>query len=341
MADNNNQNNKQTVGSNNVNIINVDTTYLKDQGGSADVGYYLDNVPTIDIRYGGQWGALPRIGGLDNNKPIHEWMHEQAYLKRDVIPVVLQVPRGFTLLPNGKEWKEAVKALFEVHSKTIEGLNSSLTVEHQEHALGLSGATIREPGNVNREATAITLGGITERYGNPFEILLDVWIRYLIMDPDLKAPLITRVAKSTDLPEAWTSEWYTCTVMFIEPDPLYRKPVHAWLVSNLYPSANPDIIGKKDKTAGRELKELSLDMGGFALPPTNVRVRNLAANVLNNLKLWEKNPEDILLPADTVDNEISQVGDLNIYYDGVKKGKNEIGTADGSVDSATGTTKQK
>ena len=331
---------KTAVKSKNIKTINVDSAYLKDQNSETDVGYYLDNVPTIDIRYGGQWGALPRIGGVDNSKPIHEWMHEQAYLKRDVIPVLLQAPRGFTLLPNPEQWREAIKALFEVHSKTIEGLNSSLTVEHQEHQAGLSGASIREPGNVNREATAITLGGILERYGNPFEILLDVWIRYMIMDPDLKAPLITRVAKSDELPDAWTAEWYSCTVMFIEPDPLYRKPVHAWLVSNLYPSGNPDIIGKKDKTAGRELKELSLDMGGFALPPTNIRVKNLAANILNNLKLWDKNPDDILLPADSVDSDISNVGDINIYYDGVKKGTNDIGTADGTAGSATATDKK-
>jgi len=149
-------------------------------------------------------------------------------MKRDVIPVVLQVPKGFGLLPNKDAWKEAVKALFEVHAKTIEGLNSSLTVEHQEHQLGLSGATMREPGNVNREATSITLGGVLERYGNPFEILLDVWVRYLMMDPDLKAPLITRVVDADALPKAWTSEWYSCTVLFIEPDPLYRTVIHAW-----------------------------------------------------------------------------------------------------------------
>jgi len=295
--------------------------------------FYAEDLPTIDIRYGGQWGALPRIGGVDSDKPIHEWMHEQAYLKRDVIPVVLQVPRGFNLLPNGTDWNEAIKALFEVHAKTIEGLNSSLTVEHAEHTLGVSGATMREISNVNREATSITIGGIQERYGNPFEILLDVWIRYMMMDPDLKAPLITRVAAPETLPKAWTAEWYTCTVMFIEPDPLYRMPVHAWLVSNLYPSGNPDIIGKKDKSTGREIKEISIDMGGFALPHTNKHVKALATKIIGNLKLWEKDPEEILLPANTVDTDIENVQDMNLYYDGTKG--THGGKADGSDGSAT------
>ena len=280
--------------------------------------HYLDTLHTVDIRHGGQWGVLPRIGntGTDGKK-LHEWMHEQVYLKRDVVPVLLQAPRGFELLPtNGTDWKEAVKALFEVHAKTIEGLNSSLTVEHQEHALGLSGATVREPGNVNREATSITVG-VTERYGNPFEKLLDVWIRFLIMDPDLKYPLITQVA-GNKMPEAWTAEWYTATAIFIEPDPLYKKPVHAWLVSNMYPSANPDIIGKKDKSAGREMKEISIDFGGFALPTTNVNVMNLAAKMLTTMKLWTYNPDIIELPADTVEPDIAEAVDKDIYFEGIK-----------------------
>ena len=314
----------------NVKLVNVNKDYVDADDANA---FYASDLPTIDIRYGGQWGALPRIGGVDADKPIHEWMHEQAYLKRDVIPVVLQVPKGFNLLPNAVNWKEAIKALFEVHSKTIEGLNASLTVEHQEHVLGLSGGTMREVGNVTREATSITLGGIQERYGNPFEILLDVWIRYMMMDPDLKVPLITRVAAAADLPSAWTADWYTCTVMFIEPDPLYRIPVHAWLVSNLYPSGNPDIIGKKDKNSGRELKEISIDMGGFALPPSNKRVRDLATVIINNLKLWEKDPEDILLPADSVQTDIEATDDMDIYYDGVKG--TSVGAADGSAGSST------
>jgi len=313
----------------NTRLLNFDGSRVSNVEGES---FYAEDLATMDLRYGGQWGALPRIGGVDSDKPIHEWMHEQSYLRRDVVPVLLQAPKGFSLLPNGDEWQEAIKALFEVHAKTIEGLNSSLTVEHAEHAMGISGANMREVANVNREASSVTLGGIVEKYGNPFEILLDVWIRYMLMDPDSKAPLITRVASADTLPKAWTAEWYSATVIFIEPDPLYRMPVRAWLVSNLYPSANPDIIGGKDKSAGRAIKEISIDMGGFALPHTNKRVKALASKIITNLKLWEKDPEDILLPADSVDTNLENVQDMDIYYDGVKGGSSK---ADGSDGSAT------
>ena len=316
----------------NIKTVNINSDYVGDDA------YFGNDLPTIDIRKGGQWGALPRIGGVDSEKPIHEWMHEQSYLRRDVIPILLQAPKGFDLLPNSEHWKAAVKALFEVHAKTIEGLNASLTVEHNEKQLGLSGASMREPNDVKREATSVTLGGIGERYGLPFEILLDVWIRFLIMDPDLKIPLIAKVADQDNLPEAWSADWYSCTVLFIEPDPLYKKAVHVWLVSNLYPSANPDIIGKKDKTAARENKELSIDMGGFALPPTNKRVKALGNAVLSNIQLWAKDPDDILLPADSVDTSIEALDGQAIYYDGVKgESSGTAGTAGSQTGGATET----
>lgn len=297
-----------------IKTININNDYLKPDDPEQ---YTANNIPTIDIRHGGQWGALPLIGGIENDVSINEWMHEQQYMKRDVIPVVISVPKLFELLPNADAWKQAVKAMVEVHAKTIEGLNSSLTVATSEHDLGLSGAKYKEVTDVTRESTDITIT-VEEKNGNPFEILLDVWIRYGLLDPDLKAPLITRIVEEDKLPSTWSAEWTTMSVLFIEPDILLRKPVHAWLVSNLFPTSNPDITGKKDKQAGRETKSMSINLGGFAIPHTNKRVMKLASTVLNNLKLWSLDPEMILLPSDTVDPSLAEVEGTGIYYDGVK-----------------------
>lgn len=296
----------------NVKLVNIDNAFVNPNDAEQ---YSADGVPTIDIRNGGQWGLLPRIGGVNNDTAIHEWMSEQAYQRRDLIPIVLQVPRMFDLMPNSVDWKTAVKAMIEVHAKTIDGLNSSLSVDTNEHELGLSGATFKEVANVTREASSVSIT-LPEKYGNPFEILLDVWIRYGLMDPDLKAALITRIIPAENLPKAWTADWYTMTVLFIEPDPLYRTPVHAWLVSNMFPTSNPDIIGKKDKQSGRDLKEINLDLGGFALPSTNKRVKQLATTILNSLELWNNDSEDILLPADKVDPTLDEATGMAIHYEG-------------------------
>ena len=287
--------------------------------------YSANGLPTIDIKYGGQWGALPRIGGVADEKPIHEWMHEQSYMPRDVIPIVIQLPRMFDLLPNSTDWKAGIKAFVETHSKKIEGLNSSLTVETSERELGLSGANFREVTDVKREATSV-VHTVDERVGNPFEILLDVWIRYGLLDPDLKAPLITRIANSDLLPKAWTADWSTMTVLYIEPDVLLRKPVRAWLVSNLFPDANPDILGSKDKTAGRAGKEMSITLGGFSIPSTNRIVKSLAETVMSNLELYTLDPEEILIPANSVDSSVATIADTPIYYEGVNSGTSVTAT---------------
>jgi len=237
---------------NNVKTINVDNSYLK----SDDINDYgVTDLPSIDIRHGGQWGRLPRIGGLDNDENIHEWMHEQRYQKRDVIPIVLNAPRGFDLFPNGGTFKQGVKAMLEVHAKTITGIDSSLTMEVKEHDLGINGGKFREVTGSTRASTDITIT-VEEKEGNPFEILLDVWCRYLLDDPDLHAPLITRLLDIGEIPAVWSDDYKSMTALFIEPDVLLRKPVHAWLVCNLFPDTNPDITGSKDKMAANEFKDM-------------------------------------------------------------------------------------
>lgn len=276
---------------------NVKTNVFEEyQSGDAT---WAAGIDTTDITKGSNWGFLPMIGGMDDGKNIHTWMYNQPYHRRDLIAIVLETPKGFDYLPNPTMWHQAVKSLFEVHSKTIDGLDASLTVDSTDTDSGLSGGKMKSPSNVTRAESTVTLGGIQEAYGIPFEILLDTWIRYLIMDPDTKAPLITTLPKATDI-SVYDPTYWTCSVMFIEPDVLLRKSVHGWLTVNLYPEGNPDIVGKKDKNSGRDLKEISITMGGMSVPSTNRNVMELANTVLDNLKLYTITPDEIMLPVTDV-----------------------------------------
>lgn len=277
-------------------------------------GSWAKDISSVNLDKGGQWGLLPMVGGIDSDQNVHEWMYNQPYVKRDVIPIVLETPRVFDLLPNSQMWHNSVKALFEVHAKTISGLNSSLNVETTERELGLSGATFEDIVNVVRESTKINIT-TDEKYGIPFEILLDTWIRYGIMDPDMKAPLVTTLPGAEDIGH-YGPEWWTCTVLFVEPDVLLRSATHGWFVSNMFPHANPDILGRKDKNSSRETKDISLDMGGFAIPPTNKRVMELATSTLDNLKLYTRTPDDIILPATDVASYLKGKSPSGIYYEG-------------------------
>jgi len=293
----------------NTNSTNIDIAPWEQMG---KFDQWMQNLPTYDLRYGGQFGYMPIIGGVDKSgKPIHEWMYNQPYLRRDLIVIVLQTPRMFDLFPNASYWHGAIKALWEVHFKTIDGLNSSLTAEFAESEMGLSGASLEDVSNVEREKINLS-ASIDEKYGNPVEVLLDVWMRYGMMDPDTKDPLISRLDPNNKI-GAYTPEWKTCTLLAIEPDVLNQRPIHAWLVSNVMPKANPEIIGKKDKKSSRELKNMTIDFTGFALPPTNARVMELASKILENLKLYTKTPNDILLPANDIASNLQDLPN-SVYY---------------------------
>jgi len=282
-----------------------------------ETGFYAEGIPSMDLKHGGQWGFLPEIGAKVDGRLVHAWMYNQSYMRMDVIPIVLQTPRMFDLFPNSQDWHAAVKALFEVHAKSIDGLNSSLSADVNSKDMGLSGATLKEVTKVTREETSVSLT-VDEKYGVPIEILLDVWLRYGHEDPDTRSPLANALL-GEDAPDIWGIEWKTATVLFIEPDPLLRKPIHAWLVSNLFPQQVPDIIGKKNKMDSREVKEMTIEMGGLALPSTNKNVMELASTILSNLKLYNKTPDDILIPADKVDAILESFKDENVYYQGVQQ----------------------
>jgi len=294
----------------------------------------LADVAASNLLKGGQWGHLPLIGSPDQQ---HEWMADQAYIRRDIIPIVLQAPKGFELMGDiGKKFVYMTKALFEKHARTIEGLDSSITVNSGEHELGLEGAKYREPVNVTVAESNVTIS-LTEKYGQAVKNFLDIWIRYLIMDPDTKGPLISKNLQYTDKNSVaingfelnkgvWSTEYYTATVLFIEPDILYSRVVNAWLVSNLYPTSVPNIIGKKDKKADKEIEELSIEFGGFAMHSRNPNVRKLATKVLQGLNLFKLTNESINIQASGVDSVLQKAKE-DIYYDQVSLNPASAGTS--------------
>ena len=272
-----------------------------------------NGIASVSLEKGGQFGFLPMIGGIDNEKNISEYMYNQSYLRKDLIAIVLDTPKVFDYLPNPDNWRKAIKAFFEVHAKTIDGIDSSLTVDTSEKETGLSGGKFKEPINVTRADSNVSIG-VVEKYGIPFEILLDTWIRYGMIDPESQAPLATTLPGMENV-DVYSPEFWTCTVLFIEPDVLLRKAVHGWFIGNLFPTSNPDIVGKKDKTAGRELKDMTIEMGGMAIPSTNKRVMDLANSVLDSLKLYTRTPDDILLPATEVAANLKGKSPADIYYE--------------------------
>lgn len=243
----------------------------------ASGGYAKNELASmLDGAYGGQQGWSPNL---------NEWVSNQAYVSRPIIPILLEAPKLFTVLPDSYKWVAALKSMFELHAQSWDGFNSSLKVDWDEHAVGGAGEMQQEVVNVTRERTQPKWSG-TEKYGRPFQTLLDYWIRYGLMDPETKFALAGTLGD--DSVEDLLADWFTASAIFIRPDPLHRKVDHAWLCVNMMPEGNGELTGKRDLTTGQEL--LKLDIQFSSITQTGAGVKLFAQNILDNIRTQYADP---------------------------------------------------
>lgn len=232
--------------------------------------------PILDVKYGGQMGFQP---------DYPSYLSNAAYVKRNLIPFLVQAPRGFSDLDNTGKMVETLKALVELHAKSIEGLNSTLRVEWSETPFGGAGEMQQDVTNVTRERSnpAFTW---TEKYGKPINRFFDFWITGLLMDPATKYPGV--VMNDNKLPTDLLPDYIGATMLFVEPDPTHTKVVEAWLCTNMMPDTGGDNTGRRDLTAAGETIDYSITFS--AITQTGNGVRNFGQQLLDNLRRTNVNP---------------------------------------------------
>jgi hypothetical protein len=178
-----------------------------------------------------------------------------------------------------------LKALFELHARTIEGMNGGLKVDVEEHPLGGAGEQQQEIVNVTRERTQPKFSFI-EKYGRPVQTLLDYWIRYGMMDPDTKFALLGTMnnANVKDL----LADWYSASCLFMVPDPLHKTVDKAWITTNMFPMSNGDITAKRDLTTSQEMLTLDIEFAGMS--QTGLGVTQFANTILASINTANADP---------------------------------------------------
>ena len=232
--------------------------------------------PILDLKYGGQQGWAPNLT---------EWVSNAAYVTRPLICILLEAPRMFTVMPDPQKWISSLKALFEVHARSIDGLTQTLTVDTDQHPVGGAGEQQEEIVNVTREKSSPKFSW-NEKYGMPITTFLSYWIRYGMMDPETKFALLSTLNKSEvkDL----LPDWYTATAIFIEPDPLHKKVTKAWLCTNMFPKTSGEIVAKRDLTASQEI--LTIDVEFSAISQVGLGVNKFAQQILDNINIQRADP---------------------------------------------------
>lgn len=237
--------------------------------------------PMVDLRLGGQDGYAPNL---------EAWLGHQSYVQRNLVALLIEAPVGFQFLPQPDYWVGALKALIELHPKSISGMAAGLEVETNENSVSGGGEMQQDPTNVTRARTIPSFTYV-EKYGRPIQTFIYEWITNLIADPDSKVANIATLAgvRPTDL----LADMYACTVLFFEPDPTHSTVLKAWLTTNMYPKGTGDITGKRELSAAMETGEITIEWTGISQSTLGVRL--FAQALLDSINFTNANPN--LAPA--------------------------------------------
>lgn len=234
--------------------------------------------PMLNPSFGGQGGFAP---------DLREWVSNANYVRRNVFCLLLEAPQFFQKMTEKDPdiWVRALRALVELHPRSIEGLNAGLTVETAETPVGGGGEVQEEFVNVTRARSTPTFT-LDEKYGMPIQTFLYNWITYGMMDPESKVANVGTLASG--YPEDMLPDQYAMTCIFIEPDPTHRKVVKAWLCTNMFPKGTGDIIGGRDLSAAFNLQQINLEF--TALSQYGVGVNQFAQRLLDQVNITNANP---------------------------------------------------
>jgi hypothetical protein len=287
----------------------------------------------LDPQYGGQHGWSPNL---------NEWVSNQAYVRRNLICVLIEAPIFFHRMKNPSKWVKILKSLIELHAISVEGLNAGLEVTTDTHPVGGGGELQDEVTNVKRARTEPTFNFI-EKYGMPIQTFLYHWITYGLMDPETKYPLITTLnytytndtkthflgdkSNITDddtsllnyAPSDLLADEYTATVLFMEPDPTHKTVLKSWLTTNMFPKTTGEIVGKRDLTADGEIARLSVGFTGIS--QFNLGTSLFAQGILNAINITNANPflRDSFITNPTIDDFVTASATSPGYKQGIEE----------------------
>lgn len=249
---------------------------------STNYGGSIKGAKLLDLTQGGVNGNIPVIGKIGKDGKNYEaWVSNHAYISQDIIAVVMKTPLFFDFLPNPEKWKKTWKALFEVHPISITGLNSGLTVETEEEEIGGTGEFQEAVRDVKKARTNITIE-VKEKMHKAIQKYLDYIIRYGIKDYITKKPLVSDfITDINKIAGGYTPDYYTGTVLFIEPDITRKAVVDAWFSTQVFFKANGDRTGKRQLASGGEGLTLSLSVASITL--STDKVFDLAEKMLPTL----------------------------------------------------------
>lgn len=232
--------------------------------------------PMLDLRYGGQQGFAPDLS---------QWVSNQAYVRRNLICLLLEAPTGFQQMADPSRWVGTLRSLVELHPLSIDGLAAGLEVEVTDTSpVGGGGEYHQDFVDVKR-ARSTPVFRWNEKYGMPISSFFRAWIQYLMMNEESKVAGIGTLAnRPTDM----LADRYAATMAFIEPDPTHTKVVKSWLCTNMFPQGTGEVTGRRELAAAGE--PVTIDITFSAITQFGAGVDAFAQTLLDSINIIGANP---------------------------------------------------
>ena len=232
---------------------------------------------TIDLTVGGQFGWASDYEGIINSTP---------HTTNNVICRVLSSPRGFNLLEGeAQTWHAHFKALFELHPKSITGLNQTLNPDWTSTPWNGTGEELEVPVGMKRAKSDVTCSFV-EKYGLVITQSVEAYHRLFIMDEDTKHPGIALL--NNENMHDGLIDFYTWTLLFIEPGRYLEQVNNSWLMTNVSFKNSVDRTAKRDKNSSNDTLEFDLNLTGVTQVGWGVHA--LATNVLKQMRATQADP---------------------------------------------------
>ena len=268
----------------------------------------------LDPTYGGQLGYGP---------DLRYWVNNANQKQMNGIPILIEAPRAFQQMNNPEKRVEILRAMIELHPRSIEGFDATMNVDTDGTPVSGDGQQQQEFVNVTRAVSAPTITW-DEKYGRPIGLTLEDWVSQLMADPATKVANIMTLdgPRPTDM----LPDNYSMTMLFIEPDPTMRFVIKAFLSTNMFPIGKiADYSARRDITQSMNLVQYNQQFS--ALTQVGAGVNQLAQSVLEGININNANPnmrrafieeisKDVMAAANGYANQVAEFAQNNVTLQG-------------------------
>jgi len=286
----------------------------------AITGSPLNNdIKVLNLAHGARGGYMASILKTrgSTSEVFENWINAAPYVSRNLIPIVISVPKGFDKLTDAtlsKRLKEQYIELMESQPIRIEGFKSALNVETTDVPFGHDGQQFKATTKIGREISEPSFTW-AETQHKGILTFLNFLVEFLEGTPETGGvPLISLESDYFKEEVIYTENFKTGTMVFIEPDVTRKTALETYVCFGMRPIGTIGVNESKFEVAGAgETREYTIAFSALTIPPNN-STRAFGNKLLKDMKVLKLSPKDTV-SIDGRDSDVQSIVEAGGGFD--------------------------